>query len=114
MALRAYKPIFTPDANDLTMGKMLEKASLLKYIHPEGSHMTLSSETLRKWLYRYQHLGITGLKDKPRSDKGRHQIPDKISSQMLILRMAHPRWTTRMIKELAKIGIWNGRKPTFT
>lgn len=106
-------PFLHRDANDLTFGKMLEKASLQQYVYPDGTHNTLSGETLRKWLYRYQHLGLTGLKDKQRSDKGRHQIPDNISSRMLALRMEHPRWTTaRMIKELAKTGIWNGRKPS--
>jgi len=106
-------PFLHRSANDLTFGKMLEKASLQKYVHPEGSHVILSGETLRKWLYRYQHLGLPGLQDKPRSDKGRHHIPDKISSQMLALRMEHPRWTTaRLIKELAKAGIWNGRRPS--
>ena len=106
-------PFLHRDANDLTFGKMLDQASLQKYVHPDGRHVTLSAETLRKWLYRYQHHGLPGLQDKKRSDKGKHQIPDNLSSPMVALRMKHPRWTlARIIKELTQTGAWNGRKPS--
>lgn len=63
-------PLLHRDANDLTLKKMLEMASSRRYVHPDGSHIFFSGETLRKWLYRYQQLGLPGLEDKPRSDKG--------------------------------------------
>jgi len=106
-------PFLHRDANELAFGKMLETASLQKYVHPDGSHITLSPETLRKWMYRYLHCGLPGLEDKTRSDKGNHQIPSDIAEELLALRMKHPRWTvSKMLKEIGKTGIWNGRKPS--
>lgn len=106
-------PLLHRDANDLPFGEVLDLASWQKYVHPNGTHITLSAETLRKWLYRYLRSGLPGLKGKTRSDKGKHQISVDISSEMIALRVEHPRWTVaRIIKELAKNSIWNGRKPS--
>nr|WP_320013387.1 DDE-type integrase/transposase/recombinase [uncultured Desulfobacter sp.] len=106
-------PLLHRDANDLTLNKMLDMASSRRYVHPNGTHVLLSGETLRKWLYRYQKLGLPGLEDKQRSDKGLHKIPESLSDKMIALRLEHPRWTTaRLIKELARAGVWNGRKPS--
>ena len=33
-------PFLHRDANDLAFGKMLQTASLQKYVHPNGSHIT--------------------------------------------------------------------------
>jgi len=41
----------------------------VKYVHPNGSHISLSAETLGKWLYRYLRCGLPGLKGKTSSDK---------------------------------------------
>jgi putative transposase len=106
-------PLLHRDANSLPAGELLDQASWQKYVHPNGSHISLSAETLRKWLYRYLRCGLPGLKGKTRSDKGKDQIPDAIRVAMAAMREEHPRWTTaRMIKELAKTGTWNGRKPS--
>jgi putative transposase len=96
-------PLLHREANSLPSGELLDQASWQRYVHPNGSHMRLSAETLRKWLYRYLQSGLPGLMGKVRSDKGKHQIPDKITSAMVALREEHPRWTlARMIKELIK------------
>ena len=106
-------PLLHRDANEQPFGEMLDLASWNKYVHPSGSHVTLSAETIRKWLYRYLRTGLPGLEGKTRSDSGKHHIPFEISSEMIDLRMKYPRWTiARMIKELAQTSIWNGRKPS--
>jgi transposase InsO family protein len=106
-------PLLHRDANSLPSGELLDQAAWQRYVHPNGSHINLSAETLRKWLYRYLQSGLPGLMGKVRSDKGNHQIPDKITSAMVALREEHPRWTlARMIKELSKTNRWNGRKPS--
>ncbi len=116
MALWRYgviSPLLHRDANSLLTGELLDHAAGQRYVHPNGSHIALSSETIRKWLYRYRCTGLPGLKSQTRSDKGRHQIPENISTAMVAMREEHPGWTTaRMIKELGKTGIWNGRKPS--
>ncbi|MCP4720104.1 MAG: hypothetical protein GY860_11660, partial [Desulfobacteraceae bacterium] len=68
-------PLLHRDANNLPAGKVLDLASWNNYVHPNGTHITLSAETLRKWLYRYLHQGLPGLMSKTRSDKGNHKIP---------------------------------------
>jgi len=106
-------PLLHKDANDIPVGELLDQASWMQYVHPDGSHVSLSAETLRKWRYRYLISGLPGLTGKVRSDKGKHQIPDNISSAMYAMREEHPRWTiAKMIIELTKKGIWNGRSPS--
>ncbi len=106
-------PLLHRGANDHSFGNMLDLASWQTYVHPNGTHIHLSAETIRKWLYRYLHMGLPGLKAKTRSDKGQHKIPGNICSEMTALRQEHPRWTiARMLKSLGENGIWNGRKPS--
>lgn len=42
-------PLLHRDANGLPFGEILDQASWQRYVHPKGSHVTLSAETLRKW-----------------------------------------------------------------
>ena len=106
-------PLLHRDANEQAAGEVLDLASWNSYVHPNGSHVTLSAETLRKWLYRYLHRGLPGLMGKTRSDKGKHKIPDDITSAMAAMRVEHPRWTiARMIRQLSETGKWNGRTPS--
>lgn len=92
-------PLLHRDASNLAAAEALDLASWDRYVHPDGTHITLSAETLRKWLYRYLHQGLPGLMGKTRSDKGRHQIPEAITSAMTAMRIEHPRWTiARMIR----------------
>ena len=86
-------PLLHRDANEQPFGEMLDLASWNNYVHPNGSHVTLSAETIRKWFYRYLRTGLPGLEGKTRSDSGKHHIPFKISSEMIDLRVKHPRWT---------------------
>jgi len=106
-------PLLHKDANNIPVGELLDQASLKQYVHPSGSHVFLSAETLRKWRYRYLMSGLPGLIGKVRSDKGKHQISDDISSAMYVMREEHPRWTiAKMIIELTEKGKWNGRSPS--
>ncbi len=106
-------PLLHRDANDIPVGELLDQASWKQYVHPDGCHVSLSAETLRKWRYRYLRCGLPGLTGKVRSDKGKHQIPDEIGSAMYAMREEHPRWTTaKMIIELTETGKWNGRSPS--
>ncbi len=91
-------PLLHRDANSLLTGELHDQASGQRYVHPNGSHVTLTAETIRKWLYRYIGDGLPGLIGQTRSDKGKHQIPDNIQFAMVAMRKEHPRWTiARMI-----------------
>jgi transposase InsO family protein len=106
-------PLLHREANSLPTGELLDLASWQRYVHPNGSHITLSAETIRKWLYRYIGGGLPALTGQTRSDKGKHQIPDNIAYAMVTIRKEHPRWTiARIIKELGQTGKWNGHNPS--
>jgi putative transposase len=53
---------------------------------PPGSQLTrrYSVTTLERWLYRFRHDGIEGLKPKPRSDRGRARELDAAVRQLLL------------------------------
>ena len=106
-------PLLHRDANSLPTGELLDQASWQRYVHPNGSHITLSAETIRKWLYRYIGGGLPALTGQTRSDKGKHRIPDNIAYAIVTIRKEHPRWTiARIIKELGQTGKWNGHNPS--
>ena len=83
-------PLLHRDANSLPTGELLDQASWQRYVHPNGSHITLSAETIRKWLYRYIGGGLPALTGQTRSDKGKHQIPENIVYAMVTIREEHP------------------------
>ena len=106
-------PLLHRDANGALVGEVLYRIASQTYIRPDGKHVTLNEETVRKWLYRYKNHGFPGLEDKTRSDEGKFDIPKEIADALFDLRKQHPRWTTaQMIRKLAERGIWNGKKPS--
>jgi len=106
-------PLLHRTANDLSLREMLENLKTWQYIRPDGMGIALSPETIRKWLYRYNHGGLPALTDKTRSDKGRHDVPASIRDTMFTLRGEHPRWTLALLLEtLVERGIWDGKRPS--
>ncbi len=116
MALWRYgiiSPLLHRTANDLLLCEMLDVLGKNKYILPDGKPKTISSESMRKWLYRYNHGGISALTDKVRCDKGCHSVSQTIIDGMVDLRKAHPRWSLALVLEtLIEKQIWNGTKPS--
>ena len=101
------------DANDQALTDMLHELSQRIYIRPDGSQVVLSSETMRKWLYRYIKGGISALEDQERSDKGAHNIPENLFDAMFSIRQEHPRWTlSRILRGLASNASWDGCNPS--
>lgn len=98
--------------DDPNLAQTLESLAKRSWQHPGGRQVVLSPETLRKWLYRYRIGGIRALETHERSDKGSHQVPQKLMDAICELRKEHPRWTlARLFKELLETGIWNGVRP---
>ncbi len=94
-------------------GELLEQMGRQTYVRDNGQQTTLSPETLRKWLARYQQGGLPALADKQRCDKGKHTITETLIDAITKLRQEHPRWTmTRLFEQLVASGVWNGRRPS--
>jgi len=101
------------EANEVTLADMLHEMCQRIYIRPDGAQVVISSETMRKWLYRYTKGGLSALEDQDRSDKGEHNIPEHIIDAMFSIRKEHPRWTlSRLLEKLAENDLWNGRSPS--
>jgi transposase InsO family protein len=106
-------PLLHRDAQGLDMAEVLEGLCQRPWLKADGSHVTLSAETIRKWLYRYRQGGLPALAHQERSDKGRSTVPEPIMEALFELRKAHPRWTlARIFCELVQREIWNGRDPS--
>jgi len=106
-------PLLHRTANHLSLREMLENQMHEFFARPDGVSVSLSPETIRKWLYRYNHGGLEALADKPRSNKGRHDVPASIQDAMTELRGEHPRWTLALLMEsMVESGVWDGKRPS--
>jgi transposase InsO family protein len=107
-------PLLHRNANDVQLCEMLTVVAQNNYIHPhDGRYVTISDETIRKWLYRFNHGGLNALCDKQRSDKGNRDLPASISDAMFELRQVHPRWTLALLmRELIVRRLWDETRPS--
>lgn len=105
-------PLLHRNANGLTQTQVLKSLAERTFVDPAGSHVRVSEESLRKWLYRYRAGGLDGLSDKKRCDTGAFDVPEPLQDAMFDLRKDHPRWPlSRLLDELASSGIWNKKTP---
>jgi hypothetical protein len=106
-------PLLHRTANEFSLCDMLEVQSENWFVRPDGVKIKLSPETIRKWLYRYNHGGLQALADQTRSNKGCHAVPASIRDAMAALRGEHPRWTLALLLEtLVEKGVWDGKTPS--
>ena len=106
-------PLLHRQPGTITQDALLETLVQQQWLRPDGARVFLSRETLRKWLYRFQHGGLPALANQTRCDKGRFQVPDKLVDGLHEQRQEHPRWSTQLVfEELLKQGLWNGRDPS--
>ena len=85
------------------------------YYTPGGEEKRLSADTLRLWLWRYKKLGLAGLRNKVRKDRGVTKLPLSLRDELIRQRTERPQVTiTRILRELLRTGVWDGRKPSRT
>jgi transposase InsO family protein len=85
------------------------------YYTPDGREKALSADTLRLWLWRYKNLGLPGLRNKLRKDRGGTKLPESLRTELALQRKDHPLFTVkRLLRELLQKGVWDGRKPSRT
>jgi transposase InsO family protein len=93
----------------------LTALSQRSYYTPDGQEKNLSPDTLRLWLWRYKHLGLEGLRNKTRKDRGKTTVSDSLRDALVCLRKDHHFFTVkRLLKELVHKQVWDGRKPSRT
>lgn len=80
---------------------------------PDGTERHLCAETLRGWLRCYQTLGIDGLRNKPRKDRGSTSVPEPLRQALAAIRAAHPQWTIKRLLDTSyEQSQWNGHTPS--
>lgn len=55
-----------------TLENELNRLAAQAFRKPNGTLVSFSPETIRKWLYRYRHGGLPALEDAPRKNRGSH------------------------------------------
>lgn len=81
---------------------------------PDGTVVSFSKETIRKWLYRYRHGGLSALYDAQRKNLGTHEAVSKIIEKRLFeLRGEYPQWTlARILDQLIEESLWDRIMPS--
>jgi putative transposase len=80
---------------------------------PDGREKRLCPDTIRDWLCRYRCLGIDGLRNKVRKDRGATSVPPAFVQALTDLRKSQPEWTVkRLLRRMREQGLWDGRKPS--
>jgi len=106
-------PLLHRSDNDPALAHMIARLAEKRFIRADGACISLSAETIRKWLYRYRAGGLDALADQPRSDIGKHHIPNQVAEAMAALRKAHPHWTVaKVLQGLLSEGHWKGITPS--
>jgi len=83
------------------------------YYTSAGQEKHLSADTLRLWLLRYKRLGLGGLRNKIRKDRGGSAVPEPLREALVALRKEHPLFTVqRLLRGLLQKGVWDGRRPS--
>lgn len=99
---------------DGTLENELIRLASQSFRKSDGDAVSFSSETLRKWLYRYRNGGLPALEDAPRKNLGSHSaVPQKTAKRLFELREEHPRWTlARMLGQLIDEKLWDMANPS--
>ena len=106
-------PLLHRQPGTITQDALLDTLVQQNWIRPDGTRVTLHPETLRKWLYRFQHGGLPALANQTRCDKGQFKFGEKLIDGLHEQRQEHPRWSTQLVlTELLERGLWNGRNPS--
>lgn len=101
----------TEDAPPLRVS--FEELARRVFYTPDGREKRLHPDTIRDWLCRYRCLGIDGLRNKVRKDRGTTSVPLALVQALTDLRKNQPCWTVkRLLRSVREQGLWDGRKPS--
>lgn len=88
-------PLITGDVAGIT--QFCNEAVKKKYYY-NGKEYTFSSETLRKWYYKYKNKGFDALNTKIRNDKEQtRKLSDEAIQYIIDLKSKYPKITTKKI-----------------
>ncbi len=99
--------------NDPPLYAMIKDLAQRTYYTPDGKQKSLSDDTIRSYLDRFNAGGITALSNKLRNDQGGTSVPQQLQTILIDLRKNYPHFTfVRLLRMLIQNGQWNGVKPS--
>ena len=92
---------------------LIKELSERTFYTPDCREKTISGDTIRLWLDRYNAGGIDALRNKARKDQGATSVPLELQIALSELRKEYPQFTViRLLRLLLKNGLWDGCKPS--
>jgi len=100
--------------DERTRSERLRELARQPWQAPDGVARCYSPSTIEGWFYAYRAGGLSALRDKPRSDKGRQKaMPPEVAEAIDRLLKDHPRLkTARIIERLTADGVISADGPS--
>jgi putative transposase len=104
-------PLLHPDPLGRTQAERLREIAGRTYQRPDKKPVRLSSETLRRWLYRFQAGGLSALQDENRARD--FSLGQDLRDRLFQLRRDQPRWSLAFLFDhLIQSRAWDGLNPS--
>ncbi|MFZ4777651.1 MAG: helix-turn-helix domain-containing protein [Terrimicrobiaceae bacterium] len=101
------------DPQGRTKQEVINELAEREWLKPDGRNCHLASETIRKWVMRYNVGGLAGLEDQPKNRPIGEEVSTILSEKLFALRKDHPRWTLALLlDEARKSSAWDGCTPS--
>ena len=85
-------------AANVSLTQMARQLAAEVKLAPDGAPVTVSTESLLRWLRRYQTGGLEALANRPRRDRGRcRALNEDTVARLVELADAHPDWTVKAL-----------------
>jgi transposase InsO family protein len=106
-------PLLHRSEDALSINAQVKELAQRVFYTPDGREKHLHPDTIRDWLYRYRRLGIDGLRNKVRKDRGATSVPPAFVQALTDLRQSLPELTIkRLLRTMREQGQWDGRTPS--
>lgn len=106
-------PLLHRRENDPPLSAQAKELAQRVFYTPDGREKRLHPDTIGDWLYRYRRLGIEGLRNKVRKDRGATSVSTAFVQALSDMRKSQPDWTVkRLLRALREQGHWDGQKPS--
>jgi len=84
-------------------GLVVRRLAGQEHVAPDGQPCTLSRNTLDRWIRAYREHGLSGLRDRPRSDQGSVRRHPELIEEAVRLRLEQPARSAAHIAEMLSV-----------
>jgi putative transposase len=94
----------SPRLGSRERGLIVRRLAGEEHAGPDGQPRWVSRNTLDRWIVRYRTQGLTGLRDRPRSDLGSTRRYPELIEEAVRLRLEQPARSGAHIAEMLSVG----------